>query len=54
LLNKGGAGGGSLYENIDAYENAMVGGGLGDLSKKLANIIVKPLQKKPKNIAFKI
>lgn len=54
LLSKGGAGGGSSYESIDAYmditgNNPARGSGLGE---KLHKLIVKPLTKKPQNIKF--
>ncbi len=56
ILNKGGAGGGSSYESMDAYMNAMDntparGSGLGE---KLHKLIVKPLTKKPQNIKFQM
>ena len=54
LLNKGGAGAGSSYSDLDDYmnitgNNPARGSGLGE---KLHKLIVKPLSKKPTNIKF--
>lgn len=54
LLNKGGAGAGSSYTDIDDYmaiTGNKVGAGSG-LGEKLGKLIVKPLSKKPQNIKF--
>lgn len=54
LLNRGGSGSGSSYTSIDDYMkttgvNPTRGSGLGE---KLGSLVVKPLQKKVKNIQF--
>jgi len=54
LLNRGGAGSGSSYTSIDDYikttgVNPTRGSGLGE---KLGSLIVKPVQRKVKNIQF--
>ena len=54
LLNRGGPGAGSSYTSIDDYikttgVNPTRGSGLGE---KLGSLIVKPVQKKVKNIQF--
>lgn len=54
LLNRGGPGAGSSYTSIDDYMkttgvNPTRGSGLGE---KLGSLVVKPLQKKVKNIQF--
>ena len=54
LLNRGGPGSGSSYTSIDDYMkttgvNPTRGSGLGE---KLGSLVVKPLQKKVKNIQF--
>jgi hypothetical protein len=54
LLNRGGPGVGSSYTSIDDYikttgVNPARGSGLGE---KLGSLIVKPVQKKMKNIQF--
>lgn len=54
LLNRGGAGSGSSYTSIDDYikttgVNPNRGSGLGE---KLGSLIVKPVQRKVKNIQF--
>jgi hypothetical protein len=56
ILNKGGAGAGSSYTDLDAYMNITGnsparGSGLGE---KLNKLIVKPLNKKPQNIKFEL
>jgi len=55
ILSKGGPGAGSSYSSVQEYEDT-TGRGLASskLSDKLSKLIVKPLTKKPKNIAFDI
>ena len=63
LLNQGGAGAGSSYDSIDDYiqttgRSIPMGGssgrGLGGLSKKLESLMLKPKDKKSKNINFSL
>ena len=55
LMNKGGAGAGSSYSDVDDYVAAtgrpVSGSGLG---AKLSKLVVKPLTKKPHNIRFEM
>jgi hypothetical protein len=56
LMNKGGAGAGSSYSDVDDYVAATgrtisAGSGLGT---KLSKLVVKPLTKKPHNIRFEM
>jgi hypothetical protein len=55
----GGTGGGSSYSSMDDYINTMstpvtTGRGLGELSKKLETLMIKPSAKKSKNINFSL
>jgi hypothetical protein len=59
LLRTGGAGAGSSYSSVDDFVNTTglpvpTGRGLGNLSKKLESLIIKPSSKKAKNINFSL
>ena len=56
LGNPGGGGEGSVYNGVNEYEKMTgrtVGIGSG-LSAKLSGLIVKPINRKPKNIKFEM
>jgi hypothetical protein len=56
LLANGGAGGGSSYPSVEAYE-AITGNkpnSASGLGNKLSKLMVKPLTKKPHNIRFEM
>ena len=59
LLNQGGAGAASSYSSPDEYtattgRRIPMGRGLGELSKKLESLMLKPKDKKAKNINFSL
>lgn len=58
LLNRGGPGGASAYESVGDYTaqtgQEPFGRGLGQLSRKLEELAIKPRKKKEKNINFNI